>query len=146
MLLLTDRERRFLGSRPVGHLATASKGAVPHVVPICFAISDATLYTTVDEKPKRKPGAMLQRLKNIAENPVASVTVDRYNDDWSRLGFVLVHATARVILPEQAPADSPRIIEALRAKYAQYGEMALERRPLIAATIDSVTTWGRLEP
>jgi hypothetical protein len=37
-------------------------------------------------------------------------------------------------------------VAALRQKYPQYQAMALHERPVIAASITSVTTWGRLEP
>src|SRR5438093_9502897 len=65
--MLSERERRFLAARRVGYLATADGRAIPHVVPVCFAISDGTLYITVDEKPKRAPGAKLKRVRNIEQ-------------------------------------------------------------------------------
>ena len=40
----------------VAHLATADARAAPHVVPVCFALDDSTLYITIDDKPKRGPG------------------------------------------------------------------------------------------
>ena len=39
----------------VGRLATADARGNPHVVPVCFALTDDTLYITIDEKPKRHP-------------------------------------------------------------------------------------------
>jgi nitroimidazol reductase NimA-like FMN-containing flavoprotein (pyridoxamine 5'-phosphate oxidase superfamily) len=44
--VLLDHERRFLLTRRVGHLATADSRAIPHVVPVCFTISQGTLYIT----------------------------------------------------------------------------------------------------
>jgi len=82
--MLSKSERRFLADRRVAHLATADARAVPHVVPVCFAISQGTLYITIDEKPKRH--IMLKRLRNIAENPKVAVVVDRYDENWSLLG------------------------------------------------------------
>src|ERR1051326_9641003 len=67
--MLAERERRFLVSRRVGHLATADPQAAPHVVPVCFAIADRVLYVTIDEKPKRA-GARLKRLRNIDRKSV----------------------------------------------------------------------------
>jgi PPOX class probable F420-dependent enzyme len=75
--MLSDGERRFLAHQRIAHLATADNRAVPHVVPVCFAMSDATLYITIDEKPKRSSTA-LKRLRNIAESPAVAVVVDRY--------------------------------------------------------------------
>lgn len=86
--MLSGLARQFLVDRRVAHLATADRGAIPHVVPVCFAIRGNQLYVTIDEKPKGKPGTMLKRLRNIAENPAVAVVVDRYDEDWSRLGWV----------------------------------------------------------
>ena len=71
-----------------------------------------------------------------------AVVADVYDDgDWSRLGFVLVHAAARVLTDGDEHA---RAVGALREKYAQYRCMALEERPVIAADVQSATSWGRL--
>ena len=64
--VLSDHEHRFLLTRRVGYLATADSRAIPHVVPICFTISQGTLYITIDEKPKRVAGPALKRVRNIA--------------------------------------------------------------------------------
>ena len=50
--MLSEFERGFLADRRVGHLATADREGVPHVVPVCFAVSESTAYVTIDEKPK----------------------------------------------------------------------------------------------
>ena len=51
--MLSDREFRFLAALRVADLATADRRAAPHVAPVCFAMSNDTLYVTIDEKPKR---------------------------------------------------------------------------------------------
>ena len=51
--MLSARERRFIDTRRIGHLATADAEAAPHVVPVCFGLVDDTLYITIDRKPKR---------------------------------------------------------------------------------------------
>ena len=75
--VLSDHERRFLLTRRVGHLATADSRAIPHVVPVCFTISQGTLYVTIDEKPKRVAGPALKRVRNIERNPMVAIMVDR---------------------------------------------------------------------
>jgi len=120
---------------------------MPHVVPICFALIDETIYVAIDEKPKHADFWRLRRLKNIAENPRVAIVADVYDDaDWSRLGFVLVRAAARVLLPDTNPSsEHSRAVRELRHKYSQYVPMALDERPVIAADIQSTTSWGRLE-
>ena len=139
---LDQQARRFLSRQRVAHLATADASGKPHVIPICFALAGDTVYIAIDEKPKRGDPLKLRRLRNIAENPSVAVVADVYDDgDWSRLGFVLVHASARVLTDG---GEHARAIGALRDKYAQYRRMALEARPVIAADIQSTTSWGRL--
>src|SRR5205085_662973 len=94
--MLTEPERQFLDRRRIGHLATADTAGAPHVVPVCYAVDGATLYITIDDKPKR-PGARLKRLANIAENPAVAVVVDRYDEDWSRLGWVMLRGRAEIL-------------------------------------------------
>ena len=96
-IMLSNGERKFLTHHRIAHLATADKHAVPHVVPVCFAILDRTLYITIDEKPKRRPGIALKRLKNIAENPAVAVVVDRYDEDWARLGWIMLRGQAEIL-------------------------------------------------
>ena len=96
--MLSDDERRFLAHRRVAHLATADARGVPHVVPVCFVVSEGTLYITIDEKPKRNPGTALKRLRNIAENPAVALVVDRYDEDWALLGWVMLHGHAEILI------------------------------------------------
>ena len=72
--MLSDHERRFLLTRRVGHLATADSQAIPHVLPVCFTISQGTLYITIDEKPKRV-ATSVKRVRNIERNPMVAIVV-----------------------------------------------------------------------
>ncbi|MCA1674649.1 MAG: TIGR03668 family PPOX class F420-dependent oxidoreductase, partial [Actinobacteria bacterium] len=80
---------------PVARLATVRPDGLPHVVPVTFALDHDTLVTAIDQKPKTTTS--LQRLKNIEAHPFASVIIDHYEDDWSRLWWVRGDGTARVV-------------------------------------------------
>ena len=138
--MLSDRERRFLASRMVGHLATADRRAAPHVVPVCFALADSALYITIDEKPKRT-GTPLKRLRNIAENPAVAVVVDRYDDDWARLGWVMLRGPAEVLT---GGTEHARAQALLRARYPQLRAMDIAALPVIAVRVERVASWGDL--
>ena len=140
--MLTDEQRRFLDAQRVARLATADAAGRPHVVPICYALTGATVYFTIDEKPKKRPGANLKRLANLRENPVAALVVDRYDEDWSRLGWVMVQGRAAVLEsgPEHDLAQA-----SLRARYPQLATMRIEALPVVAVRVDHVASWGRLE-
>lgn len=134
-------ERRFLDYHRVARLATADRDGTPHVVPVCFAIAGGSLYITVDEKPKRQPAGRLKRLSNIAENPAAAVVVDRYDEDWSLLGWVMLRGPADILTggPEHDGAQA-----LLRARYPQLRPMRIEPHPAIALRIQRTTSWGNL--
>jgi PPOX class probable F420-dependent enzyme len=137
--------RRFLERQRLAHLATVDSSGAPHVVPICFALLGETIYVSIDEKPKKSDDpSRLRRLRNIAANPRVAIVADVYDDAvWSRLGFVLLRGVARMV--ETTADEHASAIRELRTKYAQYRPMALDTRPLIAADITSVTTWGRID-
>jgi PPOX class probable F420-dependent enzyme len=137
-----ESERRFLDARRVGHLATVDRGGMPHVVPVCYAVEGASLYITIDQKPKRA-GRKLQRLRNIEQHAAAAVTVDRYEEDWSRLGWVMLRGRAE-ILPDGPEHDQAQRL--LRDRYPQLRAMALTGLPVIALRIERVTSWGDLSP
>ena len=138
--MLSEREGRFLASRRVGHLATADARGTPHLVPVCFAVSEGALYITIDQKPKGDFRA-LKRLKNIIENPTAAFVADRYDEDWTRLGWVMLRGPAE-ILAQGAEHDRAQAL--LRSRYPQYRGMELGELPVIAIRIERVTSWGNL--
>ena len=115
----------------VAHLATAGRDGRPHVVPICFALDGETLYTAVDEKPKRT--RRLKRLENIEANPRVEVLIDHYEDDWSKLWWVRLRGTARIV-------EDPRAVDLLVAKYPQYAERRPEG-PVIAIDVEERSEW-----
>jgi PPOX class probable F420-dependent enzyme len=138
--MLSETQRSFLADRKVGHLATADRFAVPHVVPVCFVLSEDTVYITIDEKPKagRTP---LKRLANITENPAVAFVSDRYHEDWSLLGWVMLWGRAQV-LPDGPEHDKAQAL--LRFRYPQLKDMRISALPVIAIRIERVASWGNL--
>ena len=138
---LSQEARRFLAQRRIAHLATADRRAVPHVVPVCFVVSEGTLYFTIDEKPKRHPAAALKRLRNIAENPAVAVVVDRYAEDWNLLGWVMLHGHAEVLTDGTEHHEAQAL---LRSRYPQLEAMQISQHPVVAVRIERSTSWGNL--
>ncbi len=139
--MLTDPQRRFLDRGRVAHLATADAAGAPHLVPVCYAVIDTSLYISVDEKPKRTD-IPLKRLRNIQANPRVAVTVDRWDEDWTRLAWVMLRGEAD-ILASGSEHDTAQA--ALRERYPQYRSMDLTPLPVIALRIRSILSWGRLD-
>jgi PPOX class probable F420-dependent enzyme len=144
-VVLDADQRAFLERARRGHLATASAAAVPHVVPVCFAVLDAgTLVFAVDDKPKA-PGKVMRRLRNLEQNPRFALLVDSWDEDWRGLGYVLV--SGRGAAAHEA-GRRVAAVAALRARYPQYVAMDLDagRHPVIELAIERVHAWGRLAP
>lgn len=129
----SDDARAFLDRHRVAHLATADASGAPHVVPLCFARLADRLYFVADDKPKRGGPRALRRLANIAANPRVALVVDDYDDDWTRLAYLLVHLDAAPVDDESEYADG---LAALRARYPGYRTMSLARatHPMIRLT------------
>ncbi|MEZ0339429.1 TIGR03668 family PPOX class F420-dependent oxidoreductase [Mycobacterium sp. pV006] len=127
------------GAAPEATLATVRSDGAPHVVPVVFALVEddgPTVYTAVDGKPKS--GRRLQRLANIEHQPVVSLLVSHYADDWSRLWWVRADGIAEI--HENGPvAETGRA--ALRAKYDQYGRVGLDG-PVIAVRVTGWASWA----
>ena len=136
-------KKEFMMARRVGHLATADAAGHPHVVPVCYAITDEAAYITIDEKPKNSDIARMKRLRNIAENPSVALVVDRYDEDWSRLGWVMLRGKAEIL---QTGVEHVAAQALLRERYPQYRVMQLEGLPVIAIRIARVASWGALGP
>jgi PPOX class probable F420-dependent enzyme len=130
-----DMKKR-LAEALVAHLATAGPDGKPHVVPITFTTDGETLYFAVDAKPKRTTN--LTRLRNMAANPAVSVLVDHYENDWTKLWWVRVDGTARIVDGE---AESGRAIELLTQRYPQY-QRSRPSGPVVAISIDRITGWS----
>jgi PPOX class probable F420-dependent enzyme len=139
--MLSDRERRFLATRRVGYLATADGRGFPHVVPVCFAIADRALYITIDEKPKRAAGAKLKRVRNVEQNPEVAFVADRYDDDWTLLGWVMLRGRAEILTGGSEHDEAQAL---LRSRYPQLAAMQIARLAVIAVRVDRATSWGNL--
>jgi PPOX class probable F420-dependent enzyme len=145
MATWTEDTRRFLEAHRVGHLATAGADGAPHVVPVCYALDDDAIYFVADAKPKRRPARALKRLVNLRANPRAALVVDDWDEDWTRLAWVLVRGPAAIVDDDGLHADA---LARLRARYPQYRAMALEDRvahPIVRIAPVSVTAWRASE-
>jgi PPOX class probable F420-dependent enzyme len=123
-------EQRLAAAR-VGRLATVTADGRPHVVPVCFALAGGRIHTAVDAKPKSTRA--LKRLENVRATGRASLLVDHYEEDWSRLWWVRVDGPAEVV-------DAGEALAALAAKYEQY-RAAPPAGPAIAITPERWRSW-----
>ena len=140
--MFTDDQRAFLDSQRVAHLGTVAPDGSPHVVPVCYAMDATSLYITIDQKPKRTD-RRLRRISNIIANPAVSVTVDRYEEDWTRLAWVMLRGRADILDDGAEHTAAQRL---LATRYPQLAAMRIAGLPVIALRIATVTSWGALRP
>jgi PPOX class probable F420-dependent enzyme len=130
-----DWAQALLVEQPVGHLGLLDEQGRPRVQPVTFARVGDALWTAVDDKPKRRPGEQLARVRRLRANPACTLTVDRYDDDWTRLAWIQVLAGATVL---DVRDD---ILAALAARYPAYRERA-PRGPLVRLQPVHVLWWS----
>lgn len=138
---LSRKIAAFIRSARVAHLATADAKGQPHVIPICFVFDGKNFYSPVDEKPKRVAPRKLKRITNIRKNPNVSLVIDRYEEDWRKLAYILVFGKAQIVLRGKKYLKAIRL---LRKKYPQYQTMAIDERPMIMIKTENVMGWGAL--
>ncbi|HEY2599600.1 MAG TPA: TIGR03668 family PPOX class F420-dependent oxidoreductase [Candidatus Dormibacteraeota bacterium] len=131
-----DEMRRRVESASVARLATAGENGRPHIVPICFAVEDQTLYFAVDSKPKQTTN--LKRLRNIAANPAVSILIDHYEDDWDRLWWVRLDGAARIVADA---AEVQRALRLLATRYSQY-RATMPGGPVVAVAVAGMSGWS----
>jgi len=138
--VLTAAQTVFLEQQRSGRLATVDPAGQPHAVPVCYALLHGTIYTPIDEKPKRGDPRELRRIRNILANPKVCLVVDHYeDDDWSRLAWLQVRGVASLV---EETAERTAALAALRARYRQYRAMALEELPLLRITPTRLVGWS----
>ena len=136
---LDSAARGLLESARVAHLATADQYARPHAVPIVFVIREDSLYFPLDRKPKREDDwHMLRRVRNIETNGRVAIIVDHYEEDWTKLAWVLLEGVATIL---ETGDERDAAARALHAKYPQYAGDALDARPVVRVGIERTVAW-----
>jgi PPOX class probable F420-dependent enzyme len=152
--VLSPAERKFLAGARRATLATVAPDGRPRLVPVCFVLGDKTdrlgrplFYTPLDEKPKRVDDPLkLARVQDLLVLPDASILVDRWDENWSRLAWVRAYGTGEILEPQPHEREEHAgAVVALKEKYAQYREQALEERPIIRIALTRAVSWGQLD-
>jgi PPOX class probable F420-dependent enzyme len=152
--ILSTAERTFAAEARTATLATVGSSGRPRLVPICFVVGPdgptgkPVLYSPLDEKPKRSddPHA-LARVRDLLVLPEATLLVDRWSEDWSKLAWLRMECRGELLEPEPHEREEhAAAIATLREKYAQYRDQQLEGRPILRLTVHRAVSWGAIEP
>jgi PPOX class probable F420-dependent enzyme len=127
--------RGLFAAARVARLATVDAQYRPHLVPIVFAVAADTVYSVVDDKPKRTRA--LRRLDNVKSNPFVALLVDHYDDaDWSALWWVRADGRARVL--DESEPEAGSAIEMLQQRYPQQRAAG----PVLAVDVQRWSGWS----
>ncbi len=70
---------------------------IPHIVPVVFAFDGRYYYIPLDNKRKEQTVEKLKRVRNIQHHPNVALLIDEYDEDWSKLVFVMIQGKAYLI-------------------------------------------------
>ncbi len=125
---------------PVARLATLGSEGRPHQIPVVFTRIEGLIWSSIDGKPKRDVTPV--RVANIRRNPRVSLLLDHYDADWSRLWWLRVDGSARIVEGEGAP-ERQEVLSGLGAKYPQYAQtpVAGSAALLIRIEVSAIGSW-----
>lgn len=139
----------LLTTWPVARLVTLNADGSPHQIPIVFTWHDGRFWSPIDGKPKQK--VQLTRVRNAMANPMASLLMDKYDDDWTQLWWIRADLEITVVrLRETDPETEKIALQAkrkLERKYQQYGSMSVLREPatILSMRPTAFTSWSAAE-
>ena len=124
--------KTIINTAKVARLATVDLEGKPHLVPVVFIYdNDRDIYfIPIDEKTKRSRPENLKRVRNIKENPNVSFLIDEYNENWTKLYFIMIQGKASIIggkkeLDQNEMSLLKKAHKLLRYKYSQYQKIGI---------------------
>ncbi|HZA48265.1 MAG TPA: TIGR03668 family PPOX class F420-dependent oxidoreductase [Nitrososphaera sp.] len=133
--------KEFIQRARVARLATVDSEFKPHIVPVVFVFDGNHFFIPVDEKRKAAKPEKLKRISNIQDNPNVALLIDQYDEDWTKLFFVMIQGKALVASKREGDIQVRRAYSKLMTKYVQYqkvgvGEMCIKITP------KKMASWG----
>jgi PPOX class probable F420-dependent enzyme len=110
---LPGRLQELLGTTRRAVMTTIARDGSPHAVPVVFAVSGDEIVSPIDHKPKT--GQTLARVKNLARDPRVTLLLDSWDEDWTKLVWVMIRGRAEV---DETP--SRELMRAINLRYQQY--------------------------
>jgi PPOX class probable F420-dependent enzyme len=132
---LPEWARELLSSARVARLGLLDERDLPRVLPVTFAVFEGAVWSAIDRKPKR--AGEPARVRRLRRRPDATLLVDRYDDDWSRLAWVELRGP--VTIHPLGPA-----VDSLAERYEQYREER-PQGPLLRLEVRDAVWWRASE-
>ena len=131
--------RRRAARARVARVGTTDERGRIHLVPIVFAIEGDHLYSLTDAGPR-----LARRLHNLRHDPRVAILIDDYDEDWSKVWWVRLRGTGRVL--ESGP-EWELARRHLREKYPQYATAPADESagPVMAVDVEHWSGWSYTE-
>ena len=86
----------------------------------------------------------LKRVKNIRQNPNVALLIDEYNEDWTKLHFIMIQGKASIIGGKELEQNEQVLLQKehklLSGKYVQYQKIGIGEY-VIKIVPQKVITW-----
>jgi len=139
-LKLNQKTMTLIKGAKVARLATVDQKSHPYVVPVVFVFHENSFFIPLDDKTKTINARKLKRVKNIEKNPNVTLLIDKYQNDWKKLFFLMIHGKATVI-----DGNNNRLMDKVHklliSKYPQYKRIGVGNS-CIKINPTKVTYWN----
>lgn len=129
---LTAREAGLIQSQPVCRVATLNKDQTIHIVSVCPAVVDNTVY--IDLQVAKQTG------RNLERDPRATVLFDEYSSDWTKLWGVQLRCSTAFVEP--GSEEWERAWAAMTVRYPQYAAFEWTPKRIVRLVPDRKVSWG----
>lgn len=96
-------------------------------------------FIPIDKKRKTIKPEKLRRVTNINENPNVALLIDEYDEDWTKLAFLMIQGKASIVSKSQ-DIQLQKAHKKLMIKYPQYQKIGLGEMCIIVKP-EKVTSW-----
>jgi PPOX class probable F420-dependent enzyme len=131
----------------IARLATVDSECKPHLIPVVFVFGNDCYYIPIDGKTKQSRPEKLKRAKNIQQNSNVALLIDEYNEDWTKLYFIMIQGKASIIGGKELEQNELLLLEKahklLSDKYLQYQKIDIGEY-VIMIILQKVISWKYL--
>jgi PPOX class probable F420-dependent enzyme len=122
-----------------GYLGINGAEGATEVLPVCFTWAGETIWIVVD----RRPGSpFLGRRRGIEGGPKVTFMVDRWDEDWDRLQWLVAKGQVTVLDPGP---EEDGALSAFESKYPQYLTYPIEEGSIVRLDVEEWTGWDALD-
>ncbi len=128
MTVLSSKELDFLRRHELCRLATASKDAKPHVVPVIYALDGEDIVVAVDYGTKK--------LRNLKQNKKVALVVDDYHPNHA----VMVEGECEIL---ERGKEYLRLLKILFDRFETYRKhpWGEGESPILKVKVTKVVVW-----